>query len=145
MSRLPRPTWPKEEWLLLLEPNRPDEANAIQRFEGEITAVLRTQMREFINDLCQERGVGSPDLRRLVPVALWRALERVADDLLVEAAVVCREKGLPWAAMSMITDYTSPTNFQQRYGTRVDAALELASGRGEIIADETLTREVQGG
>jgi hypothetical protein len=45
----------------------------------------------------------------------------------------------------MITDYTSPTNFQQRYGTRVDAALELASGRGEIIADETLTREVQGG
>jgi hypothetical protein len=145
MSRLSRPTWPKEEWLLLLEPNRPDEANAIQRFEGEITAVLRTQMREFINDLCQERGVGSPDLRRLVPVALWRALERVADGLLVEAAVVCREKGLPWAAMSMITGYAGPTNFQQRYGTRVDAALELASGRGEIIADETLTREVQGG
>ena len=127
MSRLPRPTWPEEEWKQWMAPGLYDSAsdlNAIQGFEMKIRDVLRNEVHNFVNIQCQERGVGSPDLRRLAPVALWQAIERVADNLLIEAAAACREEGLPWAAMSMITDYAGPTGFQRRYGTSVNAAIE---------------------
>jgi hypothetical protein len=127
MSRPPRPTWPETEWQQWnesLSSEQDPELNAVECFENRIREILLHEIRNFVSERCQERGVGSPDLRRLAPVALWQSIEGVTDKVLVEAAAACREVRLPWAALSFVTDYAGPSGFQRRYASRVSAAIE---------------------
>jgi hypothetical protein len=131
MPRPSRPTWPAGEWKLWWDAELPyDEKmplpnmlNAGERFSAASSPRADEEVREFIDEQCNERRVGSPDLRRLAYVALWHTDQQLAHSRMIESAAACREEGLPWSALSEVVGYKSPTSFQRRWGEEVEAAI----------------------
>ena len=135
----PRATWPAQEWELWQKSDIPashpeDEFetdvhtfDAGEKFEMELREGLNKTVRKYINDRCNERSLGSPELRLLARVALWKVVGKVAEELMVQSSAACRESGVPWIALSEVAGYKGPTNFKQRWGERVETALEQRS------------------
>ncbi|NNN10180.1 MAG: hypothetical protein HKL85_13440 [Acidimicrobiaceae bacterium] len=131
----PRPKWPAEELELWRRPGHQldnfderaptveDGLDAEELFKKKITELLETQIDAFIGERCSERGVGSPDLRRLARVALSHTLAQCANDLIVKNSAICREHGLPWTALAEVTQSTGITGFQRRWGDQVEEAI----------------------
>lgn len=143
----PRTTWPDQEWEQWRRAERPsphpdDEFETDvqtfdvgEKFERELREALNKMVRRFIEDRCNERRLGSPELRLLARVPLWKVVERVAEEQMIASAAACRESGVPWIALSEVGGYKGPTNFKQRWGKRVETALaqrSVARERGLI-------------
>src|SRR5665213_2241781 len=135
MPRPSRPTWPAGEWKKWWNSEYPyDESmplpnmlDAGELFSENFADRSDKAVREFVDDRCNERRVGSPDLRRLAVVALWHIEQERAHLRMIESAAACREDGLPWSALSEVVGYKSPTSFQRRWGDEVEAAIKRRS------------------
>ena len=131
----PRPKWPQEEFELWNAPrhfnidfdermsNDEDGLEAGQLFIREIVDYVEARVEAFINDQCSARGVGSPDLRRLARVNLAHAIEKHGLMMMVTSAAICREHGLPWAALAEVAESRSVTTFQRRWEDTINAEI----------------------
>lgn len=130
-----RPNWPKEEfdiWRKLKQPLddtdssevvAEDEFDAIRLFEMRTVELLETHITEFINDRCSQKGVGSPDLRRIARVTLSHAVAQCADNLIVQNSAICREHGLPWTVLAEVTESKGIIGFKRKWGDAVEQTI----------------------
>ena len=150
----PRPRWPAEEYELWRRPGfllddfderaatEEDGLDAGALFIQEISELLETQIDAFIGQRCSQRGVGSPDLRRIARVALSHALAVYANDMIVKNSAICREHGLPWTALAEVTEAKGITAFQRRWGAEVEE--EMKQKVVDAIAQRDHHREQYG-
>ena len=151
----PRPKWPAEEFELWRRPGYllddfdertaatdEDDLDAGELFIKEISELLEAHVGTFIGERCSQRGVGSPDLRRIARVALSHALAQYANDMIVKNSAVCREHGLPWTALAEVTEAKGITAFQRRWGDEVKE--EMKQKVEEAIAQRNFDRDQHG-
>lgn len=136
---IPRPKWPQEEFDVWNAPRYLEDDFDVETarnedgfyagalFIREIAEFVENRVEEFINTQCSTRGVGSPDLRRLARVNLAHAIEKYGLMLMVSNAAICREHGLPWAALAEVTESKSVTTFQRRWEAKIDSEIERRS------------------
>ncbi|MHB8335663.1 MAG: hypothetical protein ACYDEH_12320 [Acidimicrobiales bacterium] len=151
---IPRPKWPQEEFELWNSPGylevdfdertaSKDGLDAGDLFIQEIAEFVEARVEEFINAQCSAKGVGSPDLRRLARVNLAHAIERYALATMITSAAICREHGLPWAALADVTEAKSVTTFQRRWeakiNTEVANRVHERDQRGPLLGDKNYT------
>lgn len=137
---IPRPKWPQEEFDLWNAPGYLEEdfdqrtasgvddgLDAGALFIREIAEFVEARVEAFINAQCSTKGVGSPDLRRLARVNLAHAIEKFGLTLMVSNGAICREHGLPWAALAEVTESKSVTTFQRRWESKINDEIERRS------------------
>lgn len=140
MPRPARPTWPEEEWRRFLdhkpvqdkETGEYVDTDAIREWRSGLWRELDKLVDQFIAERTQQEQIGSPDLRRVAPVALWLAIADSAQRRVVQAAANCREHDIPWTALSNVAGYQAANGFRRKYGAEVDAAMiERAESRSQ--------------
>lgn len=126
-----RLTWPEEEWFIFSHgldaadpaPVRTAPTSNLpleEAFRASIGQAVGKHVGSFVAERCTQRSVGSPDLRRLAPLALWLALAHLAEEQLIQQAAVCREHNLPWSAIAEIAGYQAGDAFSRRYREQVE-------------------------
>ena len=102
-----------------------DGLAAGDQFIQGIAEFVEARVEEFINARCSARGVGSPDLRRLARVSLAHEIEKYGLKMMITGAAICREHGLPWAALADVTESKSVTTFQRRWETIINDEIAI--------------------
>ncbi|HEY5304321.1 MAG TPA: hypothetical protein VIJ86_09725 [Acidimicrobiales bacterium] len=136
---MPKPlgsTWPREpfkKWWDPVEPalqpddydsRDPAQANAGDNFSEILTSELNESVRKFIDDRCRECNVDGPGLRRLARFALWNEVQELSRREMIQSAVILRENGVPWTALSTIARYKGAGSFKRRWGKEIAAIIE---------------------